>query len=82
MYQLTSKVNSPYDIEGQVLPAFGAITVPALSDYTRLLRDLDVVAIEEVTDTNEDSKKQRKPRKGKENDDSEAQQDRDNDSDV
>lgn len=63
MYQLTSKVNSPYDIEGQVLPAFGTITVPALSDYTRLLRDLDVVAIEEMADTNEDSKKQRKPRK-------------------
>ena len=63
MYQLNSKVNSPYDIEGQVLPAFGTITVPALSDYTRLLRDLDVVAIEEMADTNEDSKKQRKPRK-------------------
>lgn len=80
MFKLTSNVNSPYDIEGQVLPAFGAITIASLTDYARLLRDLDVVGIEEVADTNEDSKKQRKPRKGKENDDSEVQQDRDNDS--
>lgn len=48
MYKLTSKVNSPYDIEGQVLPSFGAINVPELTDYTRLLRDLDVVEIEEA----------------------------------
>lgn len=48
MFKLTSKVNSPYDIEGKVLPAFGAINVPELTDYTRLLRDLDVVEIGEV----------------------------------
>lgn len=48
MFKLTSKVNSPYEIECQVLPAFGAINVPELTDYTRLLRDLDVVEIEEV----------------------------------
>lgn len=50
MYKLTSKVNSPYEIEGQVLPAFGAISVTELTDYTRLLRDLDVVSIEYVAD--------------------------------
>ena len=59
MFKLTSKVNSPYDIEGQVLPAFGTITVSALSDYTRLLRDLDVVAIEENNDTIEVEKPKR-----------------------
>lgn len=51
MFKLISKVKSPYDIEDQVLPAFGTITVPAISDYTRLLRDLDIVAIEENKDT-------------------------------
>lgn len=67
MYQLTSKVNSPYDIEGQVLPAFGAITVPELSDYTRLLRDLDVVAIEVIADEDKPARK----RKGKQEADEE-----------
>lgn len=64
MYKLTSKVNSPYEIEGQVLPAFGAINVPDLTDYTRLLRDLDVVVIEENEDTIEVEKPKRgRPRK-------------------
>lgn len=72
MFKLTSKVNSPYDIEGQVLPAFCTITVPALSDYTRLLRDLDVVAIEAIADEDKPARK----RKGKqEADDSEVRED-------
>lgn len=65
MFKLTSKVNSPYDIEGQVLPAFGAINVPDLTDYTRLLRDLDVVEIEEVEEEEKPSRK----RKAKQDDD-------------
>lgn len=65
MFKLTSKVNSPYEIEGQVLPAFGAINVPELTDYTRLLRALDVVAIEKIAEEDKPARK----RKNKQDDD-------------
>lgn len=65
MFKITSKVNSPYEIEGQVLPAFGAINVPELTDYMRLLCDLDVVAIDEIAEEDKPARK----RKHKQDDD-------------